>query len=311
MLHIIALSLTFFILPAFATTFWKYWTRSSWNCALAAVAAALLFALAKSPVRDPHFYTLIGIDRVTFEFVFGPHTLIAGFVFGAVAIAIQWLIIRFKLSKTYTWQNAVLFGLAYTTTEAVLDAAMYLEWVVKFIALEIKPMSSPGDVTLREAITTLRTAPPKIVSEIMQITYILWDARHAIWRESIAPGVLYVSMALAAAYSVRRRVTWPLFAAILAYTATVMMQAIAPEFRFTQTINSLLITLLESETTQPFMLSFIFRLGDKNMQTLHGLLTLAPAIVAALPSLVLALYIRKAFMRAIPETPKTVPETPK
>ncbi|MCY3903535.1 MAG: hypothetical protein OXF76_10270 [Caldilineaceae bacterium] len=109
--------------------------------------------------------------------------------------------------------------------------------------------------------------------------------------------MLYVSMALATVYSVRRRVAWPLFAAILAYIATVMMQAIAPEYRFTNTLNSLLIALLESETTQPFMISFIFRMGDENVQTLHGLLTLAPAIVAALPSLVLALYLRKAFIR--------------
>lgn len=46
MLPITAKLLTVFILSAFATTLWKYWTRSSWNCALAAAAAALLFAMA-------------------------------------------------------------------------------------------------------------------------------------------------------------------------------------------------------------------------------------------------------------------------
>ncbi|MDE0430186.1 MAG: hypothetical protein OXH98_10455 [Caldilineaceae bacterium] len=103
MFPIIANLLTVFILLAFVIILWKYWTRSSWNCALAAIAAALLFAIAKIPVRDPYLHTLIGIDRTTFDFVFGPHTLIAGFIFGAVAITIQWLIIRTKFSKTNTW----------------------------------------------------------------------------------------------------------------------------------------------------------------------------------------------------------------
>ncbi|MDE0430187.1 MAG: hypothetical protein OXH98_10460 [Caldilineaceae bacterium] len=132
----------------------------------------------------------------------------------------------------------------------------------------------------------------------------------AILRESIASGMLYVGMALATVYSVRHRAVWPVFAAILAYMVTVIMQAIAPEHRFSHTISSLLFTLLESETTRPFVASFMVRIGNENMQTLHGFLALAPTIVAALPSLVLALYLRKAFIRASSETPETAPKTP-
>lgn len=310
MLPMTAKLLTVFILPAFATTIWKYWTRSSWNCALAAAAAALLFAIARRPVRDPYLHTLVGIDRTTLDFVFGPHTLIAGFIFGAVAITIQWLIIRSKLSKTNTWQNAVLFGLAYTTTEAVLAAAMWLEWIVILTAHEFETVPPLSYVTLREAITSLRPIPLEAVLEQMHIEFRWRDVRYVIWRESIAPGMLYISMALAAVYSVRHRAVWPVFAAILAYMVTVIMQAIAPEHRFVHTLNMLLITLITSETMQPFMLSFIGRLGDENLQILFGYLKLVPAIVAALPSLALALYIRKAFTKTPPKTPETVPETP-
>ena len=76
MLPMTAKLLTVFILPAFATILWKYWTRSSWNCALAAAAAALLFAIARRPVRDPYLHTLIGIDRTTLDFVFGSETML-------------------------------------------------------------------------------------------------------------------------------------------------------------------------------------------------------------------------------------------
>ena len=303
MLPITAKLLTVFILPAFVTILWKYLTRSSWNCALAAAAAALIFAIARRPIRDPYLHTLIGIDRTTLDFVFGPHTLIAGFIFGAVAITIQWLIIRTKFSKTHTWQNAVLFGLAYTTTEAVIAVAMWLEWTIKDTARAFETVPPLSYVTLREAITALRPIPLEAVLNQMQNEFYWRHMHDAIWRESIAPGMLYVGMALAAVYSVRHRAVWPVFAAILAYMVTVIMQAIAPEHRAIHIFYAL---LFSSKTA----ILFIARLGDQNLQILFDHLELVPAIVAALPSLVLALYLRKAFIRASSETPETVPKTP-
>ena len=293
MLPIAAKLLTFFILPAFATTLWKYWSRSSWTCALAAAAAALLFAIARRPVRDPYLHTFIGIDRTTLDFVFGPHTLIAGFIFGAVAITIQWLIVRPEFSKTNTWQDAVLFGLAYTTTEAVFAAALWLEWILRLTAHEFETLPPLTYTTLREVINSLRSIPLEAVLDQMH-SELPWQEVHYItWRESIAPGMLYVGTALAVVYSVRRRAVWPVFAAILAYMVTVIMQATAPEHRFIHTLQSLLIS---SEA----MFLFLIRLGDNNLQILFRYLTLLPAIAAALPSLGLALYMRKAFIKTTP-----------
>ena len=230
-LTFIAKFLTPISLPLLATIFWQRKTGVPWTGAAAAVAAATIFALLRIPLHQivdlPIFipeggYRLIGLSI---------ESVALTFIYGTVRETVRWTIFRYPAHRMQTWQEAILFGLAYATAAAMIDTTRYFSGTFITAAYELetiiaKQTTSFDPETLGrppgalQVIASLVNGSPEEIFKFV-------NKQHG-WPGMILPTLkttivltaLNISTTLATFTSARKRIIWPFAAAVLCYTAT-------------------------------------------------------------------------------------------
>ena len=280
-------------IPAIVTALWYRRAGPSWTCILAAVSAATIFAILRTPIRDPYVHNLFGIDNFTLRLKLGPHTFIYALILAAVAIAIQRQAMKLAKAKITKWQDAVLFGLAYSTTNAVLQAVIWLEYGITRTAYTYDQLPYIRSLPLPPVLAIFKQLPFDVV--VMHTTILLGDQDifYLATEQGIAPTIFNVGIAAAVFYSIQTQKKWPLAAATALHIVPIIIPVVLPR----QRVSNYFVTLFVQSDTG---LSILMRLGNEGIETLFPYFGLLPAILTALPALALAIYIRKATTNSSP-----------
>ena len=291
MLILIAKLLAPISLPLLATVLWKIRSRAPWACAIAALAAIVIYSLVRIPLWEYVIHTpLILPDGYQFPPRITVQTVAIAFIYGTVRESIQWLIMRFKAAKLIAWQDGVLFGFTYAAAAVVPKLVEYFERQLIRTAVGLGTPPPVGNQTRFEMIASLRERPLEMV--IDQINRELpWGAVFiSFFQWSVAPIVFNVGTSLAVLYSVRQRKAWPFGAAILCYMTVTIASSSGLQISTFHAVKE----LVESSE----ILVYIFSsMSARASEILLLSIVQLPTLLAILPSLALALYMRKAFIR--------------
>lgn len=291
MLILIAKFLAIFSLPVLAAILWKIRSRAAWACAIAALAAIAIYSFVRIPLGDFVLNTsLFFPDGFPNPSQITVHSVAVAFVFGTVRESIQWLIMRLKVTKLRAWQDGVLFGFTYAAAAVVLDLIAFSQRQLMRTAVGLGTTPSVGNQTRFEAIVSLRELPLEMVIDDISRALPWGAVFYLFFERSLVPIVLNVGTSLAILYSVRQRKAWPFGAAILCYMIVTIVRT-SGSAMFAQRA---LMELVRSSEFLSYIFSFI---GGRGAQIFLQSTVLWPAVLAILPSLALALYIRRAFIR--------------
>lgn len=291
MLTLVAKLLAATSLPVLATVLWKIRSRAAWACAVAALAAIVIYSLVRIPLWEYVIHTpLILPDGYQFPPRITVQSVAIAFIYGTVRESIQWLIMRFRAAKLITWQDGVLFGFTYAAAAVVPKLIGYFETPLIRAAVGLGTTPPVGNQTRFEMIASLRELPLEMV--IDQIEHELpWDAVFLLFFQwSVVSIVLNVGTSLAVLYSVRERKAWPFGAAILCYMTVTIASSSGLQMSTFHAVKE----LVESSE----ILVYIFSsMSARASEILLLSVVQLPTLLAILPSLALALYMRKAFIR--------------
>lgn len=289
MLILIAKLLATISLPMLATVLWKIRSRAAWACVIAALAAIVIYSLVRIPLSDYVINTPLFLpDGFPFPPRITVQSVAIALVYGTARESIQWLIMRVNAAKLKTWQDGVLFGFSYAAAAVVPELTKYAERRLILAAVGLKTTPSVGNQTRFEVIASLGDLPLEMVIDHLGRA-LPWAAVFYFFFEwSLVPIILNVGTSLAVLYSVRQRKAWPFVAAILCY----MILTIA-DTSVSFTYRSF-VELVRSSEILSYIFSFI---GARGSQIALPFIFLVPTILAILPSLALALYMRKALIR--------------
>ena len=298
-LSILLKLLILLFVPTASMIYWKYRSGAAWNCALAALAAFTLYAIAKPYLDDLIFYNPFFQHP---NLHLGPaltwHSFAVGIIYGMIRTTIHWMIVQTTVSKIKVWQDAVLFALAYTTTDYVVTAWQYVSRGLFFLALDNSLVPRVGyEGTHLDVIWTLRELPLNEIIEYMNV-YIKFSAvGYNTLVNFPEPLMLNLGTATAVLYFARYKKPWAFAAAsiCLMLVQSVRTAGLPMDFylflmeylRSGNSLGNLLGRILPYKT-------FLF--SPK-----------IPGIFAALPALALCLYLRRAFARA--DAPKITAQT--
>ena len=293
MLILIAKLLAATSLPLLATVLWKIRSRAAWACAIAALAAIVIYSLVRIPLWEYVVTTpLLLPEGYQFPPRITVQSVAIAFIYGTVRESIQWLIMRFRAAKLITWQDGVLFGFTYAAAAVVPRLIEYFERQLIRTAVGLGTTPPVGNQTPFEMIASLRERPLEMV--IDQIVLALpWGAVILLFFQwSIIPMVFNVGTSLAVLYSVRQRKAWPFGAAILCYMTVTIASSSGLENLAFHAVREL------AKSSESEILSYIFSsMSGIGSDILHLSVLLLPTLLATLPSLALALYMRKSFIR--------------
>ena len=165
---LLKLSILLFV-PTASMIYWKYRSGAAWNCALAALTAFALYNIVRPHLDTYLFHNPFFMHA---DIRLGPaltwHAFALGIIYGAIRAAFHWLVIQTKFSKMKAWRDAVLFALAYTTTDYVLDASIYVSRGLSHLGLDESIIPVVGyEGTRLEAIWALRELPLDQILENM------------------------------------------------------------------------------------------------------------------------------------------------
>ena len=279
------------LLPAALTIFWKRRSQASWTCVFAALAT-----FAVSYFTYPYFSRYILqkiIPTPQLPLLTITHIEYA-FAYGILKYCIWWVVMRFKITKLNTWQNATLFGLTYSTAAAALMLLRTTERLIQDAAYYFKTNPTTEPTPTLQILAALAEIPSDQLAEYI-IRYGLRSHTFYLFLDAgVVNVILNVSTALAIFYSIRHKRVWAFGAAILCYAFTsvgtsstavlTFHMAVRNHVRLPQIVGNFVVFVVEIFTsdTNNGMLLFI----------VHTKILLF--IAAALPSLALALYMRKA-----------------
>ena len=290
-LHI-AQYISMFTLPVLAAVLWKIRTGAPSKLALAAIASITAFHYAKIPINKL-FFASADSFLAAYSMPFRPtHDLLLFALALALARhAIHWLALWPRLTGPKTWQNGVFYGLSLTAWDAIFDTWERVDSHLAGLAQRVgqsKP-TSPHPTTL-ENISALLDASPGWVRILLDEPQLSLVPIIPIVQSVTAPLMINLGTALAILYAIRYRKPWAFAAAVLCYAVAGLGNLPGPKFTAYETTKNFIAT---SENAQQIM----GHLSPRISQLTMGLTIMLPPIIAALPALALALYIRKAFIK--------------
>ena len=287
MLILLAKLLTPPLIPLAGTIIWKRYARATWAPVIAALAAVTIYALAGIPLRE---YVFLNPNLFPAEVglapTLGPRVIAVALIYGAARGTIQWLIMGIRVAGMKTWRDAVLFALAYTTAATTISVWNSLERLLfrAVMTLELIPRADP--LTPIAMIASLRQAPLSLVAETVNAEFPLRVVPIRAVDLNLSSLLLNFGFCLAILYSVRRRKIWPFAAAVVGYAFVTLPTTLLlgmRSFYFTRDLAS----------SSRIAGTIISLLSDLFGDYLVALVSMLPAILAALPALALGLYIRK------------------
>ena len=297
-LTFIAKFLTPISLPLLATILWQRKTGVPWTGAAAAVAAATIFALLRIPLYQiadlPIFIPEGGYRLLSLSI----ESVVLTFIYGTVRETVRWTIFRYPAHRMQTWQEAMLFGLAYATAAAMMDTTRYFSGTFISAAYELETITDQQTTSFD--LKTLGRPPSalQIIASLVKGSpaeiFEFVNERHR-WSAMILPTLnttivltaLNISTALATFTSARKRIIWPFAAAVLCYTASA---AIGKQF------SSIVIYTWMTDNPETWNI-----LRWEIRQYVHSFL---PTFLRSIPGITLWIIMRKMYRKAEGEEPE-------
>lgn len=230
MIFLIPKLLLLFGLPIVITIFWHRRVNAHWNILLVVFGAfAVNYLLQRffGPVLTLLVERIIPPIAPPFRMEFYPPWIVFYFISGLWREGIRWLLLRYVATSVRSWQNGIMFGIAYGSIVMLIVMGNVLFGFLKDMGLFMSTF---------ELLVAGRSRPSlNEIVETLNSDFFWWRTLFLTWTWGVSSMIFNVGTCLAVVLSVQRRAVLPFLAAVVLYVLYSNARAVITHSSFVDT----------------------------------------------------------------------------